>query len=152
MATRFNVRVYGILIKSGCVLVSDELIKGRQVTKFPGGGLEFGEGPADCVIREFYEELGIEATILSHYYTTDFFVASAFDPHSQVISIYYLMDTAEVSEIRVTASPHDHGGQEGAQSCRWIPLKDLRESDMTLIIDAKVAEMLRSDKAFNHSL
>ena len=40
----FTIRVYGILLHKGCVLVCDELIKGRHITKFPGGGLEFGEG------------------------------------------------------------------------------------------------------------
>ena len=39
---RFNIRVYGILINDrNELLVSDELIKGLQFTKFPGGGLEW---------------------------------------------------------------------------------------------------------------
>ena len=55
---RFNVRVYGILInESDELLVSDELIKGIQFTKFPGGGLEWGEGIQSCLEREFMEEL-----------------------------------------------------------------------------------------------
>ncbi|MFN5439619.1 MAG: NUDIX hydrolase, partial [Bacteroidota bacterium] len=41
----FNIRVYGILISDdNQVLVSDEFIRGNYYTKFPGGGLEFGEG------------------------------------------------------------------------------------------------------------
>jgi hypothetical protein len=47
----FNIRVYGIFIRDSRVLVSDELIFGQRITKFPGGGLHFGEGPADCIIR-----------------------------------------------------------------------------------------------------
>ena len=39
----FNIRVYGILIQDSNVLVSDEYIKGKNITKFPGGGLEYGE-------------------------------------------------------------------------------------------------------------
>ena len=40
-----NIRVYGILInEQKQVLVSDELIRGGYYTKFPGGGLEYGEG------------------------------------------------------------------------------------------------------------
>lgn len=39
----FNLRVYGILInEEKQVLVSDEFIRGNYITKFPGGGLEFG--------------------------------------------------------------------------------------------------------------
>ena len=39
-----TLRVYGILINEAKqVLVSDEFIRGNYFTKFPGGGLEFGE-------------------------------------------------------------------------------------------------------------
>ena len=85
----FNVRVYGILIHDNKVLVSDEHIKGMNITKLPGGGLEFGEGTIECVIREFKEELDLEIEVESHFYTTDFFVNSAFSINNQVISIYY---------------------------------------------------------------
>jgi 8-oxo-dGTP diphosphatase len=61
---RFNVRVYGILIHEENVLVSDEYIKGKFITKFPGGGLEFGEGTLDCVVREFKEELGLDVEVI----------------------------------------------------------------------------------------
>ena len=41
----FNVRVYGLLINNqNEVLVSDEQEYGMRFTKFPGGGLEYGEG------------------------------------------------------------------------------------------------------------
>jgi hypothetical protein len=33
----FTIRVYGLLLHEGRVLVSDEFIKGRRITKFPGG-------------------------------------------------------------------------------------------------------------------
>lgn len=69
-------------------MVCEEMIRGQKIVKFPGGGLEYGEGTIDCLKREFAEEMGIEVEILSHYYTTDYFQPSAFDD-SQVISIYY---------------------------------------------------------------
>lgn len=34
---RFNIRVYGLLLHEGGVLVADELVKGHRITKFPGG-------------------------------------------------------------------------------------------------------------------
>ena len=40
----FTIRIYGICIKGEKLLVSDEYIYGKYVTKFPGGGLEYGEG------------------------------------------------------------------------------------------------------------
>ncbi len=89
MGKKFNVRVYGILIHDKSVLLSDEYIKKNKITKFPGGGLEFGEGTKDCLVREFKEELNLDIEITEHFYTTDFYVASSFDTNSQVISIYY---------------------------------------------------------------
>ena len=37
---RFNVRVYGLCIKQGKILITDEIRGGTKMTKFPGGGLE----------------------------------------------------------------------------------------------------------------
>src|ERR1700761_2378641 len=85
----FNVRVYGILINDdNQVLISDEEEYGMRFTKFPGGGLEPGEGLIDGLKREFVEECDAEIEVLEHFYTTDFYVKSAFND-SQVISVYY---------------------------------------------------------------
>ena len=65
MAT-FTIRVYGLLLEQGHVLVSDELIKGRPITKFPGGGLEYGEGLKDCLVREVREEVALEVKNLQY--------------------------------------------------------------------------------------
>lgn len=89
----FNIRVYGILSnKDREILVSDEFIRGNQYTKFPGGGLEFGEGTRDCLVREFMEEMNLAVRVTEHLYTTDFFQMSAFNPEHQIISIYYRVE------------------------------------------------------------
>ena len=77
-----------MLIEERKILLSDEFIAGKPYTKFPGGGLEFGEGTLDCIKREFQEECFIDVHSITHFYTTDFFVASAFGP-DQIISIYF---------------------------------------------------------------
>src|SRR5665213_872110 len=87
----FNVRVYGLLInESEEILITDEQEYGMRFTKFPGGGLEFGEGLTEALKREFMEECNMEIDVISHFYTTDFFVKSAFND-SQIISVYYLV-------------------------------------------------------------
>lgn len=139
---RFNVRVYGVLIEEGRVLVSDEFIKGNKIVKFPGGGLEFGEGTIDCVKREFIEEMNLPVEVISHFYTTDFFVASAFAPDNQVLSIYYLVWPESKIESEMSITPHNYELKEGAQSFRWIHLDHLSSDDLTLIIDKKVGEMI----------
>lgn len=87
----FNVRVYGILIDAqNRVLVSDERTQNVSFTKFPGGGLEYGEGLLDALKREFMEECNLEIEIVKHIYTTDFYEKSSFN-NSQILSIYYLV-------------------------------------------------------------
>lgn len=139
---RFNVRVYGVLIQDNKVLVSDEYIKGNHITKFPGGGLEFGEGTIDCVKREFMEELNFPIEVESHFYTTDFFVASAFAPNNQVVSIYYNVKPIKTIKESFSSKAHDYKIKEGAQSFRWISLTELSSDDLTLIIDKRVVEMI----------
>jgi len=86
----FNLRVYGFYVNNNQkILVSEEWIMGKKYIKFPGGGLEYGEGTLDCLHREFKEELNTEIEILKHIYTTDYFQPSAFKQNDQIISVYY---------------------------------------------------------------
>jgi ADP-ribose pyrophosphatase YjhB (NUDIX family) len=141
---KFNVRVYGLLIQDNCLLVSDEYINNVEMTKLPGGGLEFGEGAIDCVKREFKEELNLSIDVLEHFYTTDFFVQSAFSIDSQVISIYYFVKALEELNIRITTNPFDFEEKKnGAQAFRFISLDTISENDFTFAIDKKVAVLLK---------
>ncbi|MDP2387564.1 MAG: NUDIX domain-containing protein [Bacteroidota bacterium] len=141
---RFTIRIYGVLIQNDAVLVSDEFIHERHITKFPGGGLEFGESTTDCLKREFKEEMNLEVEISSHLYTTDFFVASAFDEHCQVMSIYYLVETKQQITVPISEKPHDYKLENNTQAFRWIPINTISEDDFTFVIDKKVAETIKS--------
>lgn len=144
---RFNVRVYGILINGDEILVTDEVFKnGNRATKFPGGGLELGEGLRDGLAREFLEEAGIEVTVGEHFYTTDYFQPSFFDTDSQIISVYYLCSSPHCANIKTSTVKYDFEVAEGeeAESFRWVKLSDLaNETDITLPIDVVVVKMLR---------
>lgn len=136
---RFNIRVYGLLLDNGRVLVADELIKGMRVTKFPGGGLEFGEGPKDGLIREIQEELGVEAIDVQHFYTTDFFQPSAFREGDQIISIYYTFGVRDLSAFRTSTVPFDFTNSVNDQeSFRWLDLANASVEDVQLPIDRVV--------------
>ena len=131
--SRFNVRVYGIWIKDGHLLVNDELIRSRQVVKFPGGGLDIGEGTVDGLKREWKEELNLDIEVLDHFYTTDFFQQSAFDD-SQVISIYYFVTAPEDAHI-LNLVPEER--------TFWLPMNEVFEDIFTLPIDRVVGRMLQ---------
>ncbi|NSL85512.1 NUDIX domain-containing protein [Chitinophaga solisilvae] len=147
MQTGFNVRVYGIMINEHKqVLVTDEYIRGGYYTKFPGGGLEFGEGTLDCMVREWQEELGQDIKVVEHIYTTDFFQISAFDNETQIISIYYLVTPLSPFTAKVITKPFDFTVPEGAQEvehARWINWEDFSAAAVTLPIDKVVADLVK---------
>lgn len=137
--TQFNVRVYGILINSkNQVLLSNEKKGEFEFVKFPGGGLQFGEGIEDCLIREFREETGIHIKVKAHFYTTDFFQRSAFNARDQLISIYYLVESKDSESI----ANNQKGLDEADQFFTWINLEKLKEEDLTFPIDQTVAKLL----------
>ncbi|HNS13003.1 MAG TPA: NUDIX domain-containing protein [Bacteroidia bacterium] len=148
----FIIRVYGIFIdKKKGLLVSDEYVYGQNMTKFPGGGLEYGEGLRDCLKREFLEETGYEFEILEHLYTTDFFVASAFHENRQIVSVYYRVKPVGNVEIKATKSLIRFSGEkEREQSLRWLDLSLLKVEDFNFPIDKHVASMLINEKFTLH--
>jgi len=135
----FNVRVYGVLINQhNQVLISDEQSGGRTFSKFPGGGLELGEGLIDALKREFMEECNAEIEVTSHFYTTDFYEQSSFN-NSQILSIYYLVKQTKPLELTFKTTAFDF--DEGAlQSFRWVNLSDLSPDDVTFRTDKTVIE------------
>jgi len=148
----FNVRVYGILLgENKQVLVSDEFIRGQYYTKFPGGGLEFGEGTRDCLRREFKEEMDLEVHIGDHLYTTDFFQMSAFNPEHQIISIYYFVKALEPIRAPLRQKPFDFDEQQmivyaekkETETFRFIDWELFSAESVTLPIDKVVAGLLK---------
>ncbi len=143
---QFNVRVYGLLVNDrNKILISDEQEYGIQFAKFPGGGLEHGEGLIDGLKREFVEECNAEIEVISHFYTTDFYVKSAFND-SQIISVYYLVKNITPLNLVFKTLPFDFDGEgDVLQSFRWIDMNKLQENDVTFPIDKHVVKLLTNN-------
>jgi ADP-ribose pyrophosphatase YjhB (NUDIX family) len=148
----FTIRVYGILLgENKKVLVSDEFIRGDYYTKFPGGGLELGEGTRDCLKREFKEEMDLEVKVTDHIYTTDFFQMSAFNPADQIISIYYFAEALEPIKAPLRDKPFDFDEREmkvyeekkETETFRFIEWNDFSDETVTLPIDKVVAKIIK---------
>ena len=140
---QFNVRVYGLLVNDrNEILISDEQEYGMRFIKFPGGGLEYGEGLIDGLKREFVEECNVEIEVIRHFYTTDFYIKSAFND-SQIISVYYLVKNIKPLNLIIKTIPYDFDGEgDVLQAFRWVNLADLKPEDVTFPIDQHVVKLL----------
>jgi ADP-ribose pyrophosphatase YjhB (NUDIX family) len=141
---RVNLRAYAIIEHNDFVLVTDEFRIGKRMTKFPGGGHEWGEGLTETILRECREELGQQPSSLEHFYTTDFFVPSAFRNTDQLIAVYYRATLPEPEKIPVQETPFAFEEEtDGAQVFRWISRSEISADHFTYPIDQHVAELLR---------
>ena len=145
----FTIRVYGLIINTfNEILITDEFQLGIKMTKFPGGGLEFGEGPIDCLKREFKEECnGQEIQNIRHFYTTDFYQKALFYENHQLISIYYLAELQTPVKFKISEKSFDFQSMEnGNQSFRWVKTEELSTNELTFPIDKIVLKKLKNNE------
>jgi len=148
----FNVRVYGILVnRDQEVLISDEKTGHASFTKFPGGGLEYGEGLIDALKREFWEECRLDIDVVEHIYTTDFYERSSFN-ESQIISVYYRVEALGPIAFDLKKSPFDFSAeksrdnQDKTEVFRFVPLRELRDQDLTFRTDKMAWKTFKSQR------
>ncbi len=154
-----SIRVYGILIdEQKGVLVSDEYIRGNYYTKFPGGGLELGEGTRDCLKREFMEEMNLAVEVKEHIYTTDFYQQSAFNQNHQILSIYYFVQPLEAIRVPLRDQPFDFDEAQletyrqihQTETFRFIAFHQFNADQLSLPIDKIVADWLVKNHLMQH--
>ena len=140
LPTRFSVRVYGFLLSPmNEILLSFEKINDFAFIKFPGGGLEFGEGPQQCLIREMKEECGISVEILRYIYTSGDFIQSHFIPEAQVIGIYYHIAPVHLNDLQKIVSGKESiqtfNNQNNTITHQWIPLQEMADDKLSFPMD-----------------
>ena len=136
--SRFNIRVYALIIFKNNILLSRELIQNKLIYKFPGGGVELGEGLVDALQREAKEEMGQHLNQITHFYTTDFFQQSSFDATEQLIAVYFKASLSQNLQNSLEIPIKDQPVFE------WKRLVDLKEEDLHFPIDKKILNMIKS--------
>lgn len=141
MVSKFNIRVYGVWQKGNKILVSNENIDGFKMLKLPGGGLELGEGPTECVVREFAEELGVNVKIVRLLHTTSSFVQSAFRKNEQVIAIHYVVKCEDEIKSYNTVQT-TNVGRQNIHHFEWRELNEELLSQFTFEMDREALKQL----------
>lgn len=127
------------------MLITHEHRAGMLMTKFPGGGLEKGEGIHDCLVREFDEELELEIEPGELFYVNDFLQVSAFNPKEQLITIYYRVHAKEFQCLQIITSSDTKAIKSGEQIFEWKKINELDSGVFTFPIDQLVAEKLKTN-------
>lgn len=134
MIDKINVRVYACAIKDKKVLTLFEEYAGTQLLKFPGGGLELGEGLTDCLHREFDEELNVKVEIVEHLYTQEDFLVSRFRENEQLLTIYYIVNIVNEEDFLIL--------DPCIEKTEWIPINQ-PDNPFPLPVDRIVFEKLK---------
>lgn len=130
----FNIRVYALCIVNNELLTLKEPFAGNMVVKLPGGGLEFGEGTADCLRREFKEELNLEITVGDAFYIQEDFVPSLANDGKQLLTLYFFATITNLNSLETI--------DKNIQEVNWVPLT--ANNPFTLPVDKIVFNKLQS--------
>jgi len=134
----FNLRVYALIIEQGSILVSKELICEKYLYKFPGGGLEYGEGLLEGLQRESLEEMNQNLKNIEHFYTTDFFQQSQFDSKDQLIAVYFKAKLTSKINNKLEVPLKDTPVFE------WKKIIDFSGEDLHFPVDKYVFNLLKN--------
>ena len=104
-----------IIIQDGKILLSHEIISGWWL--IPGGGMEEGETPKDCVVREVEEETGLIVRP-----TEQFLILHEYYEEYRYTSYYFVCEVTGVGHMNLT----DEEKRRGLKP-EWIPLQDAIE-------------------------
>lgn len=93
-----RIRVAGILVKDGKILLVRHEKNDKSYWLIPGGGVDFGESAEDALIREYQEEVGLPIHVGPLVLVHDSIPTNR---HRQVLNLYFTV-TADHFNIKVT--------------------------------------------------
>ncbi|MBQ7183538.1 MAG: NUDIX domain-containing protein [Clostridia bacterium] len=110
--SRTRIGSRAVIERDGMILLSHETLSGWWLV--PGGGMEEGETPEICCVRETEEETGLIVTPLRQFLT----LVEYYEEY-RYISHYFVCEAAGTGQMRLTDAEKKRGLEP-----RWIPLRD----------------------------
>ena len=109
--TRTREASRAVVVRDGLILLSHETMTGWYLV--PGGGLEAGETPEDCCVREVEEETGMIVRPLHQFLTL-----YEYYEEDRYISYYFVCESTGSGQMRLTEAEKRRGLEP-----QWIPLR-----------------------------
>lgn len=136
-------RVYGFIIHDGEILISEEYHYNTFMRKFPGGGMEEGEEPQNCLKRELKEELGLNLEVEERVFSTPQPVVSVFNNTLLVQCIYFKVKVIpEMTQLY--REEYLLPSTNGEERFKWVKLKAFEKDELTFKTDREAFEFLKS--------
>ncbi len=101
-----------VVVRDGMILLSHETVSGWWLV--PGGGMEEGETPETCCIRETEEETGLIVRPLRQFLTL-----YEYYEEYRYISHYFICEVTGTGQMRLTDAEKRRGLEP-----QWLPLQD----------------------------
>ena len=104
-----------IILQGDKVLIAQRAAGDRQALKweFPGGKMEAGETPEECLVREIREELALDIAVSEHFMT------SLFRQETGMIELMAFLSEIQGGTVRLNVHA----------DVRWVFLRDLTAFD-----------------------
>lgn len=114
---------YAVIERRGKILLTHWRRGHLHGWTLPGGGIESGEDPRDTVVREVFEETGLEARVgkllgVDSRVMVREEVPADMDPELHTIRIVY--------RATVKDGPLQHEIDGSSDEARWVSLRDIR--------------------------
>lgn len=118
-----RVAAYAVVERRGKILLTHWRRGHLHGWTLPGGGLESGEDPREAVVREVFEETGLEARVgkllgIDSRVMVREEVPEGSDPELHTIRIVYR------ASVKDGPLRHEVGGS--SDEARWVPIRDIR--------------------------
>lgn len=122
---RFKLRTSALIIENNKLLLTKNTNEDDPTYYTVGGKIEMGESSREAVLREAFEETGINYTIDRLVYIQELFYKATFLPgasHFHEIIFHYLMKPTAIIDFS-----NDSYTQSGfKENLHWIPLEEVK--------------------------
>jgi len=134
---RPRVRVAGILIEDGRILLIEHTKNDKKYWLVPGGGVDWGESASEALIREFKEETSLDIEVEKFLFISE---TIAPDRQKHVINLYF-----KIKKVENSSNIMKLGEEKILTDLRFIPEDEIKNIKLYPNIKEKLIKLLNKE-------